>query len=195
MQETSTRSPGSSVVTAAPVSTTVPTASWPSTVPGCTAGTSPLRMCRSVPQIVAESIRTIASVGWWIAGSGTSSQERLPGRGSTSAFMAPPFGSPSASRAPRRAASAPAPSKASAFPQYAEPVDPATPSEPRLRALLEAGMALASELSLDGLVARLTQLAAEPTGPPYAALGVIDPPGSRLERFITHGIDGETRTA
>jgi signal transduction histidine kinase len=74
-------------------------------------------------------------------------------------------------------------------------VDPATPSEPRLRALLEAGMALASELSLDGLLQRLTQLAAELTGARYAALGVIDPTGSRLERFITHGIDGETRTA
>lgn len=56
-------------------------------------------------------------------------------------------------------------------------------------------MALASELSLDGLLQRLTQLAAELTGARYAALGVIDPTGSRLERFITHGIDGETRTA
>ena len=49
---------------ASPISTTVPTASWPRIVPGCTSGTSPLRMCRSVPQIVDESIRTIASVGY-----------------------------------------------------------------------------------------------------------------------------------
>src|ERR1700759_1922028 len=87
MQETSTRSPGSSVVTALPISVTVPTASWPRIVPGVTSGTSPLRMCRSVPQIVEESILTIASVGCSIFGSGTSSQARCPGPWYTSAFI------------------------------------------------------------------------------------------------------------
>jgi two-component system, NarL family, sensor histidine kinase DevS len=71
----------------------------------------------------------------------------------------------------------------------------ATPSEPRLRALVEAGIALASELSLDGLLQRLTELAAELTGARYAAMGVIDASGSRLERFITHGVDDDIRTA
>jgi signal transduction histidine kinase len=70
-----------------------------------------------------------------------------------------------------------------------------SPSEPRLRALLEAGLALASELSLDSLLQRLTQLAADLTGARYAALGVIDPTGSHLERFITHGLDEEARAA
>jgi GAF domain-containing protein len=56
-------------------------------------------------------------------------------------------------------------------------------------------MALTSELSLDSLLQRLTELAAELTGARYAALGVIDRSGSRLERFITHGLDEETRTA
>jgi len=70
-----------------------------------------------------------------------------------------------------------------------------TPSETRLRALLEAGITLASELSLDGLLQRLIQLAAELTDARYAALGVIDPSGSRLERFVTHGIDPETHAA
>ena len=79
MHETSTRSPGAIVVTAAPTSTTVPTASCPRTVPGVDSGTSPLRMWRSVPQIVDESIRTIASVGSMIVGSGTDSQARCPG--------------------------------------------------------------------------------------------------------------------
>ena len=79
MHETRTRSPAASVVTAAPTSVTVPTASWPRIVPGFTSGTSPLRMCRSVPQIVDESIRTIASVGSMMTGSGTSSQLRWPG--------------------------------------------------------------------------------------------------------------------
>jgi signal transduction histidine kinase len=74
-------------------------------------------------------------------------------------------------------------------------VDTASPSEPRLRALLEAGMALASELSLEGLLQRLTELAADLTGARYAALGVIDPTGSRLERFITHGMDDDARAA
>ncbi len=56
-------------------------------------------------------------------------------------------------------------------------------------------MALSSELSLDSLLQHLTELAAELTGARYAALGVIDPTGSRLERFITHGVDDETRAA
>jgi signal transduction histidine kinase len=72
-------------------------------------------------------------------------------------------------------------------------VESATPSEHRLRALLEAGMALASDLSLESLLQRLTELAAELTGARYAALGVIDPSGSRLERFVTHGVDEELR--
>ena len=48
-------------------------------------------MCRSVPQIVAVSIRTIASVSAMIAGSGTVSQERCPGPWKTSAFMVASF--------------------------------------------------------------------------------------------------------
>src|SRR6188472_4209951 len=103
--------------------------------------------------------------------------------------MAPPFARTEASLARSRGASAGVPSVASAFPQYAGRVESATPSEPRLRDLLEAGMALASELSLDSLLQRLTELAAELTGARYAALGVIDPSRSRLERFITFGVD------
>ena len=56
-------------------------------------------------------------------------------------------------------------------------------------------MALASELSLDALLQRLIEVAAELTGARYAALGVIDRTGSQLERFLTHGIDAETRAA
>ena len=63
MHDTRTRSPTASVVTAEPISTIVPTASCPRIVPAFTSGTSPLRMWRSVPQIVEESMRTIASVG------------------------------------------------------------------------------------------------------------------------------------
>src|SRR4051812_26108444 len=70
-----------------------------------------------------------------------------------------------------------------------------TPSESRLRALLEAALAVTSELSLDSLLERVVEAAAALTGARYAALGVIDPSGSQLERFVTRGLDEEVRTA
>lgn len=91
MHETRTRSPGRIVRTSLPTSTTSPTASCPSTVPGRTSGTSPLRMCRSVPQMVTASTRTIASVASWIPGSATSSHADFPEPWNTSAFMTIPF--------------------------------------------------------------------------------------------------------
>ncbi len=68
-----------------------------------------------------------------------------------------------------------------------------TPSDSRLRALFETGVALTSELSLEGLLQRVVEAAAELTGARYAALGVIDPSGSGLERFLTTGIDPAAR--
>ncbi len=65
----------------------------------------------------------------------------------------------------------------------------------RLRILVEAGIALSSELSLDALLQRLVDTAAELTGARYAALGVIDKTGQALERFLTTGIDAETHAA
>ena len=70
-----------------------------------------------------------------------------------------------------------------------------TPSESRLRALLEASMAIASELTLDSLLQRLVTTAAELTGAQYAALGVIDHDREQLERFLTAGVDEETHRA
>jgi signal transduction histidine kinase len=64
--------------------------------------------------------------------------------------------------------------------------------EERLRGLLEAGIALSSELSLDALLQKLVEIAAELSAARYAALGVIDPTGRELERFVTTGIDPET---
>jgi signal transduction histidine kinase len=69
------------------------------------------------------------------------------------------------------------------------------PREDRLRALLEAGTAIASELSLELLLRRLVETAAELTGARYAALGVIDRSGLQLEQFITTGVDDETHSA
>ncbi len=65
----------------------------------------------------------------------------------------------------------------------------------RFRVLVDAGISLSSELSLDGLLQRLVEAAAVLTNARYAALGVIDPSGTALERFITTGVDDETRAA
>ena len=65
----------------------------------------------------------------------------------------------------------------------------------RLRAIVDAGVALASELSLDAVLEKIVETAAELTGAQYAALGVIDPTGQALERFIVTGIDPETQEA
>jgi signal transduction histidine kinase len=65
----------------------------------------------------------------------------------------------------------------------------------RLRVLVDAGIGLTSELSLDTLLQRLVETAAELTGARYAALGVIDKPGHALERFLTTGVDAETHAA
>jgi signal transduction histidine kinase len=65
----------------------------------------------------------------------------------------------------------------------------------RLRAIVDAGVALASELSLDAVLKKIVETAAELTGAQYAALGVIDPTGQSLERFIVTGIDPETQEA
>jgi signal transduction histidine kinase len=70
-----------------------------------------------------------------------------------------------------------------------------SPSENRLRALVETGVAITSELSLDALLQRLVEAAAELTDARYAALGVIDGSGSELERFLTTGMDAETHAA
>jgi signal transduction histidine kinase len=67
--------------------------------------------------------------------------------------------------------------------------------ESSFQGLVEAGIALSSELTLDGLLQRLVETAAELTGARYAALGVLDLTGRELERFITHGIDPETHAA
>jgi signal transduction histidine kinase len=65
----------------------------------------------------------------------------------------------------------------------------------RTRALVEAGIALTSELSLDAVLQKLVDAAAGLTGAQYAALGVLEPSGDRLERFVTSGISEEARAA
>jgi signal transduction histidine kinase len=74
-------------------------------------------------------------------------------------------------------------------------VDSATGQIDRLRVLVDAGIALSSELSLDALLQRIVETAAQLTGARYAALGVIDKSGQALERFLTTGIDAQTHAA
>jgi len=63
------------------------------------------------------------------------------------------------------------------------------------RRLIEAGMVLASELSLDAVLLRITELAVELTGARYGALGVLSPDGHSIQEFITVGITEEERAA
>jgi signal transduction histidine kinase len=63
------------------------------------------------------------------------------------------------------------------------------------RRLIEAGMVLASELSLEAVLQRIVELAVDLTGARYGALGVLTPDGRSIEDFITVGITPEERAA
>ena len=65
----------------------------------------------------------------------------------------------------------------------------------RRRALVEAGIAITSELSLDAVLQTLIRIAAELTDARYSALGVIDRSGRELRRFVTHGLDEAAQEA
>jgi GAF domain-containing protein len=60
--------------------------------------------------------------------------------------------------------------------------------------LVEAGMVLASELSLDAVLQRIVELAVQMTDARYGALGVLGPEG-RISEFITVGVTPEERKA
>lgn len=63
--------------------------------------------------------------------------------------------------------------------------------ERQTAALVEAGMALASELDLDSLLQRIADLAREVVGADYAAVGVLGDRGE-LARFVWSGLDAGT---
>jgi signal transduction histidine kinase len=58
---------------------------------------------------------------------------------------------------------------------------------------VETGIAITSELSLDGALERIVEAAARVTDAQYAALGVIDRAGTGLERFVTYGMTDEVK--
>ncbi|HEY3764071.1 MAG TPA: GAF domain-containing protein, partial [Gaiellales bacterium] len=75
-----------------------------------------------------------------------------------------------------------------------KPEAPAT-ADPRLAALIEAGTIVASGLDLETVLARLLDHARALTGARYAAVGVLDGTGARIERFVTVGISEQERAA
>jgi len=70
---------------------------------------------------------------------------------------------------------------------------PAVGGDPRLERLIVATSALITELSLDGVLQRVVQVAAEEIGAHYAAIGVLAPDGRVLESFTTFGVTDELR--
>ena len=60
--------------------------------------------------------------------------------------------------------------------------------------LIEAGLALASELSLPAVLQRIVELAVRVTGARYGALGVLGP-GGQISEFHTQGVTQEQRRA
>jgi signal transduction histidine kinase len=67
-------------------------------------------------------------------------------------------------------------------------------AEDRRELLIEAGLALASELSLPAVLQRIVELAVRITRARYGAIGVIGPRG-RIIEFITTGLTQEARAA
>jgi signal transduction histidine kinase len=66
-------------------------------------------------------------------------------------------------------------------------------SSERLERLVVAASSLITEVSLEGVLQRVVEVAAEVIGAQYAAIGVLAPDGRLLESFTTHGIDAEHR--
>jgi signal transduction histidine kinase len=69
-----------------------------------------------------------------------------------------------------------------------------TQASRRLRTLVQTGIAISSELTLDGVLEKIVEAAAHMTGARYAALGVIDRAGTGLERFVTYGMTPEVQS-
>jgi signal transduction histidine kinase len=67
--------------------------------------------------------------------------------------------------------------------------------EERLQRLLDVGRALVSEFDSERVLQRVLEAARELTGARYAALGVLDERGEKLERFITSGIGEDVQRA
>ena len=65
--------------------------------------------------------------------------------------------------------------------------------EAELERLLAVGRSLVAELDLESVLNQLLETARDLTGARYAALGILDENKRELERFLTLGVDDETR--
>jgi two-component system, NarL family, sensor histidine kinase DevS len=65
----------------------------------------------------------------------------------------------------------------------------------RLHALIEAILLIEVDTDLDDLLATIIDAAVAMVGARYGALGVVASDGKTLSRFLTHGVDAETRQA
>lgn len=72
-------------------------------------------------------------------------------------------------------------------------IDRRGPSTAQLERLVLAASSLITEVSLEGVLQRVAEIAAEVIGAEYAAIGVLAPDGRLLESFTTHGMDAELR--
>ena len=66
---------------------------------------------------------------------------------------------------------------------------------PALRGLLQAVLAIGSDLDLEAMLHRIVESAAELVGARYGALGVLDEAGIGLAQFLTVGVDDDTHHA
>jgi len=64
----------------------------------------------------------------------------------------------------------------------------------QLQALVEGGMVLAKELSLESVLQKIAEVACKVLGAKYGAVGVLDEDGGGLSQFVTVGVDQETKT-
>lgn len=68
-------------------------------------------------------------------------------------------------------------------------------SQDRLAALLDAVVAITTDLALADVLSRIVAAACRLVDARYGALGVLAPEGERLVEFITHGVSDEDRAA
>ena len=66
---------------------------------------------------------------------------------------------------------------------------------PALRGLLQAVLAIGSDLDLEAVLYRIVESAVELVGARYGALGVLDEAGIVLAQFLTVGVDDDTHHA
>jgi signal transduction histidine kinase len=76
----------------------------------------------------------------------------------------------------------------------ARPPSPLPPPPERLEQLVSAGLLLTSELSLEGVLQRVAELACQLIGARYSAIGVLSEDHRRLDAFVTAGIDESTKS-